>query len=354
MYSVGCDWVVDSTAKEDDCGICQGDGTKCDKKEGLYNKQSRSPGYREIVVIPRGARNIRVEEKGYSENYISVGSAMAKKFYLNGKRHITLPGEYTVAGSQALYERDNQLEKIRIPGPILEPIVVYLCYKGKTHNPGVEYKYSIWKPETTKQVKYSWILGDWSQCSATCGGGVQQRPPVCQESTVSTVASELETPAIVDDLMCEPSERPQQLMRTCNDDPCPYNWWVGPWQACPVTCANKAVNQHYYIEVLTALRKRVRRRRPDLWKTKSWKIHQDNAHSALSVKAFFAKYGITVLEPPPYSPDLARGTQPMKRRSVMCVDGQEMALPDHYCDKNVKPLEFQTCRILPPCEEDDR
>ncbi|KAJ8935777.1 hypothetical protein NQ318_017670 [Aromia moschata] len=44
----------------------------------------------------------------------------------------------------------------------------------------------------------------------------------------------------------------------------------------------------------------------DLWKTKSWKIHQDNsAHSALSVKALFAKYGITVLEHPPYSPDFA-------------------------------------------------
>ncbi|KAJ8961401.1 hypothetical protein NQ318_014646 [Aromia moschata] len=63
-----------------------------------------------------------------------------------------------------------------------------------------------------------------------------------------------------------------------------------------------------FIEVLMALRERVRRRRPDLWKTKSWKIHQDNApvHSTtLSVKAFLAKCGITVLEHPPYSPDLA-------------------------------------------------
>lgn len=41
-------------------------------------------------------------------------------------RHITLPGEYTVAGAQALYERKNELEKIRIPGPIREPILVYV------------------------------------------------------------------------------------------------------------------------------------------------------------------------------------------------------------------------------------
>jgi len=36
-------------------------------------------------------------------------------------------------------------------------------------------------------------------------------------------------------------------------------------------------------------------------------LHQENApaHSVLSVNAFFAKYGIAVLDQPPYSPDLA-------------------------------------------------
>ncbi|XP_049821025.1 A disintegrin and metalloproteinase with thrombospondin motifs 7 isoform X2 [Aethina tumida] len=284
--SVGCDWVVDSAAKEDECGICQGDGTKCDKKVGIYTKQSHSQGYREVVVIPPGARNIRIEEKDRSLNYIGVGAALHKKFYLNGKRHITLPGEYTVAGAQALYERDNELEKIRIPGPIQEPIVVYVIYIGDAFNPGVEYKYSIWKPETTKQVKYTWILGLWSQCSATCGGGFQHREPLCQESTVSTVASELDGPSIVDELMCEPSEKPEQLKRSCNDDPCPYHWWIGPWQSCPVTCSNE-------------------------------------------------------VEPP------------MQRRSVMCVDGQEMAFADIYCDRKAKPYEYQPCpNNLPPCEND--
>jgi len=69
----------------------------------------------------------------------------------------------------------------------------------------------------------------------------------------------------------------------------------------------QTVNQHFYIEVLTALRERVRRRRPELWKTKSWMLHQDNAaaHSALSVKAFLAKFGTPVLDHPSYSPDLA-------------------------------------------------
>ena len=67
----------------------------------------------------------------------------------------------------------------------------------------------------------------------------------------------------------------------------------------------QTVNQVYYTEVLTNLRERVRRR-TEMWKNGSWLLHQGNApaHNALSVK-FLTKHKITVLEHPPYSPDLA-------------------------------------------------
>ncbi|KAL4089073.1 hypothetical protein QTP88_024146 [Uroleucon formosanum] len=69
----------------------------------------------------------------------------------------------------------------------------------------------------------------------------------------------------------------------------------------------QTVNQHYYLQVLTTLRERVRRKRPELWENDSWFLHQDNApaHSALSVKRFLAKNRTPVLQQPPYSPDLA-------------------------------------------------
>lgn len=31
-------------------------------------------------------------------------------------------------------------------------------------------------------------------------------------------------------------KRHEQITRDCNDDPCPFNWWIGPWQLCPMTC----------------------------------------------------------------------------------------------------------------------
>ncbi|GFV60152.1 putative mariner transposase [Trichonephila clavipes] len=70
---------------------------------------------------------------------------------------------------------------------------------------------------------------------------------------------------------------------------------------------SQTINQHYYLEVLDNLRERIRKKRPEMWKEKSWIFHQDNApaHSVLSVKRFLAKHSIPVLEHPPYSPDLA-------------------------------------------------
>ncbi|KAL4113365.1 hypothetical protein QTP88_016997 [Uroleucon formosanum] len=69
----------------------------------------------------------------------------------------------------------------------------------------------------------------------------------------------------------------------------------------------QTVNQHYYLQILTTLRERVRRKQPELWENDSWILHQDNApaHSALSVKRFLAKNRTPVLQHPPYSPDLA-------------------------------------------------
>lgn len=86
LQKVGCDWVVDSDAREDACGVCQGDGSSCDIIQDLYVKQSQNSGYKEVTVIPAGSRNIRIEEIDYSENYLSIGSTTSKKFYLNGHR----------------------------------------------------------------------------------------------------------------------------------------------------------------------------------------------------------------------------------------------------------------------------
>jgi len=64
----------------------------------------------------------------------------------------------------------------------------------------------------------------------------------------------------------------------------------------------QTVNQVYYKYVLTTLRERVRRRKPDMWKNASCILHHDNA---LSVKRILAKNNNPMRENPSFSPDLA-------------------------------------------------
>ena len=69
----------------------------------------------------------------------------------------------------------------------------------------------------------------------------------------------------------------------------------------------QTVNQYFYIEVFRRLEGTVRRRRPEKWRSGEWLLHHDNApsHSALLVRSFLTKNGMTVVPHPPYSLDLA-------------------------------------------------
>ena len=69
----------------------------------------------------------------------------------------------------------------------------------------------------------------------------------------------------------------------------------------------QTVNQEFYLGVLKRLRERVRRTRPELWRSGEWLIHHDNApaHTALRIRQFLTSQGMTLVPHPPYSPDLA-------------------------------------------------
>lgn len=69
----------------------------------------------------------------------------------------------------------------------------------------------------------------------------------------------------------------------------------------------QTVNKEYYLSLMRRLRESIRLKRPELWADNSWLLHHDNApsHSALVIRAHFAKNGTHIVPQPPYSPDLA-------------------------------------------------
>ena len=63
----------------------------------------------------------------------------------------------------------------------------------------------------------------------------------------------------------------------------------------------QTINQNVYKDILRCLMRSVREKRRELWETKSWLLHHDNApaHNALSIRQFLAENNIALLEQPP-------------------------------------------------------
>ncbi|KAG5674191.1 hypothetical protein PVAND_004173 [Polypedilum vanderplanki] len=279
---VGCDWIVDSNAVEDHCGVCNGTGETCTTiKNEFHKKINASEGYYEITLIPSGSRHILIEEMGHSKNFIGIGKSDTQDFYLNGDRLISMSGEYNIAGAIGLYERNEEMERIRIPGPIKHDISIYIIFKGKHKNLGIKYEYTL-PSNISDETQFFWQLSDFTPCSKTCGSGLKKRVPVCMK----------QFEGIVDEKLCwanAENDRPNAIIENCNEDvPCPAQWWIGAWQPCPVTCQKQG-------------------------------------------------------EP-----------KPMKRRTILCVDQNDLALDENQCDESSKPIDVEECSLkLPECTLND-
>jgi len=80
-------------------------------------------------------------------------------------------------------------------------------------------------PGDTDTLVDIWRVGDWGQCSASCGGGLRQRLVVCIHS---------ETKLQGEDWLCK-GERKPMAREECNSEPCPQ-WNFGEWSQCTVQC----------------------------------------------------------------------------------------------------------------------
>ncbi|CAL1290601.1 unnamed protein product [Larinioides sclopetarius] len=123
---VACDWAIDSEAQEDRCGVCHGDGTQCLTIRGNFTLRL-GLGYVEVVEVPSGARNVRIEEKEEAINYLAVQGENGE-FYLNGRWFIQWSGEYRAAGTTLYYQRDGEKESLHIPGPSKEPLRILVSF----------------------------------------------------------------------------------------------------------------------------------------------------------------------------------------------------------------------------------
>ncbi|XP_037088427.1 papilin-like [Pollicipes pollicipes] len=170
---VGCDRMLGSTVKEDRCRVCGGDGSDCYTAHGVFDAENLQSGYNDILLIPKGATNIIIEEIKATNNYLAIRNSTGH-YYLNGNWRIDYPTTMEFAGGKVHYERRPlgffSPETVRALGPTSEALYVVLLYQER--NAGIRYEYSV--PRTVADAgssEYSWVTSAWSPCSEQCGGG---------------------------------------------------------------------------------------------------------------------------------------------------------------------------------------
>ncbi|XP_014468093.1 PREDICTED: ADAMTS-like protein 3 isoform X2 [Dinoponera quadriceps] len=163
---VGCDLRVGSNKNTDACGVCGGNGSSC---------QSR-----------------------YFWSLESI-SACSKSCGGGFKRAVAVCR--SVGADESVVE-DSYCDANGRPEKTLMPCNTHPC--------------------TTK-----WATGEWSVCSASCGGGTRTRSVFCTEENGNETTK-------LPDHKCSGTHKPR-VQESCNTVSCPM-WEADKWSECSVTC----------------------------------------------------------------------------------------------------------------------
>ncbi|XP_052755771.1 thrombospondin type-1 domain-containing protein 4-like [Galleria mellonella] len=247
---------------------------------GLFTRPRLPLGYSYVTTIPRGACRLNISEILPSENYIALKISNGS-YIMNGEFAVSAPGRYDAAGTRFLYTRAIGLDSVFALGPTLQPIDIMILYTQP--NPSIKYEYFIESkpgdidietatrtdlpeivppiptkhsrrhhgfersrpnfskyPDLTSMSKeedddikenivgtrrFIWKILSYTQCSRTCGGGLQLGKYRCVEISAGTDRE-------VSSVHCS-GPTPAGRRRRCGNIPCEPKWRAAAWSTCP-------------------------------------------------------------------------------------------------------------------------
>ncbi|CAB4067357.1 ADAMTS3 [Lepeophtheirus salmonis] len=212
---LGCDKIVGSSVKEDACGVCGGDGTKCIVKTKKFVLSMAKDNFVKVCNIPKGVRSIELQSNSLSKNVdvsIGVRSHSYSGFLLKNFEH-----NYTTFisdGTKFTYKKMHGNETLSARGPLQSGIFIYLYNEGPLI-------------QTSMTKRYEWTSTGWSKCSSKCGGGTQKLLMRCVDKKTGR--------RIRRHSQCRKS-RPAIKRRSCNNFSCHFQWFTTPWEDCNQSC----------------------------------------------------------------------------------------------------------------------
>ncbi|XP_059211073.1 ADAMTS-like protein 1 isoform X1 [Centropristis striata] len=333
---VGCDHDLGSTAKEDNCGVCNGDGSSCRLVRGHYKTQHASGKTEDTVVaVPYKSRHVRLVLKGpdhlFVESKTLQGAIDELVFDQSGQYHL----ENTTLDYQKLSDK----EVLRITGPLGADFTVKVQFASGADSV-VQYIY--YQP-----IIHRWRETDFFPCSVTCGGGYQLTSAECFD---------LRSGRVVVDQYCHyypENIKPKPKLQECNMEPClasdgykqimPYDlyhplprWESSPWTACSTSCGGGI--QSRSVSCVEEDMQGV------ITSTEEWKCLYSPKTPILQPCNTFDCPTWLAQE---WSPCTVTCGQGLRYRVVLCIDHR--GLHAGGCNPTTKPHIKEECLVTVPC-----
>ncbi|XP_051991912.1 ADAMTS-like protein 1 isoform X1 [Xyrauchen texanus] len=233
---VGCDHELGSTAKEDNCGVCKGDGSSCRLVRGHYKSQHATGKTEDtVIIVPYGSRHVRLVLKGPDHLFLESKTLQGLKDELS----LDETRQYVLENTTVDFQQLSDKEVLRITGPLGADFTVKVKY---TNGVDSVIQFIFYQP-----IVHRWRETDFFPCSVTCGGGYQLTSAECFD---------LRSNRVVVDQYCHyypENVKPKPKLQECNMDPCPAidgykqimpydlyhplpRWESSPWTACSTSC----------------------------------------------------------------------------------------------------------------------
>ncbi|XP_047464396.1 ADAMTS-like protein 1 isoform X2 [Mugil cephalus] len=333
---VGCDHELGSTVKEDNCGICNGDGSSCRLVRGHYKSQHASGKTEDtVVIIPYKSRHARLVLKGPDHLYVESKTLQG----LKGEVILDKTGQYHVENTTLDYQKLSDKEILRIAGPLGADFTVKVQFVSGADSV-VQYIY--YQP-----IIHRWRETDFFPCSVTCGGGYQLTSAECFD---------LRTSRVVVDQYCHyypENVKPKPKLQECNMEPCldsdgykqimPYDlyhplprWESSPWTACSTSCGGGIQSRS-----VSCVEEDMQ---GTITPTEEWKCLYSPKTAIMQPCNTFDCPTWLAQE---WSPCTVTCGQGLRYRVVLCIDHR--GLHAGGCNPTTKPHIKEECLVTVPC-----